>query len=88
MIGPEQLREALDHAIARVREFDGGPLADKFDAFGLAVDELAVLLEDRWRAHTLGCPTTEREHQLFVQAYAEGLLVGVQARSRREVVPL
>lgn len=77
-----QLLEVYASVDARVREWDGAGLDVKFAAFGLDVDAVHVLLQDRWLAHTKAAGH-EAGAPFFVQGFVEGLLTGLQIAQER-----
>lgn len=83
VITADQLFDALDDALARIHEWDGGSVTDKLAAFGLDAEAVRQLLEQRWLAHGKTFEGAEA-HLLFVQGFVEGLVTGMQLRTLKE----
>lgn len=77
----EQLFAALDHAVSRVREWEGAGVDSKLAVFGLDVDDVGDLLDDRWRAYEQ-LVNPDEPHLLFVQGFIEGIVTGLQLANR------
>jgi TRAP-type mannitol/chloroaromatic compound transport system substrate-binding protein len=80
-IARDELFQALDRGLALSHEFDGGPLAEKLGVFGLDVDDVAALVEDRYEQARSSGLFVPRE--VFAQALVEGLLAGLTLGKRR-----
>lgn len=75
-IGDKELFEAVNNTLALVHEFD--QIEDKLAVFGLRVDDVHHVLQERWAAYVAATEHTEAAHVIFVKSYVEGLLTGMQ----------
>jgi hypothetical protein len=75
-----QLFEAVNHALAAVHEFDH--IEGKLAVFGLEVEAVHRLLQERWRCYRDETEYSADAHFMFVRAFVEGLLTGMQLGRR------
>lgn len=78
-----ELFDALNHALGRVHEFDGGGIDAKLAVFGLQADAVHRLLQQRWVQYRDDHEDSGDANIVFVRAFVEGLLTGMQLGARR-----
>lgn len=85
MVTTDELFAAFNEALARIHEWDGAGADFKLAVFGLEPESVRGLLEQRWDIYCREDPEATTATR-FAQAFAEGLITGMQLERRRFVL--